>query len=138
MQFRFKVLSRYHPISKAYPRIYSSKKSWLQDLPRFLARIHSWVISTVINLILKSRRTKFEPMMSPPGCFRHLKRVLCLLFTLYILSIECDFGFDDYACWRRMFIEDSFCSDPCILYNSKNEFSERKKWGKLVLKQVWV
>jgi hypothetical protein len=70
-------------------------------------------------------------MMPMPNHFRHLMRVLCLIFAFYMIAIECGISFDAYLCWRKMLIEDCFCSAPWRTYKSKNELSEREQLRKI-------
>ncbi len=69
-------------------------------------------------------------MLPIPNYFRHLIRVICLILTLFMIGIECGISFDAYLCWRKLLIEDCFCSAPWRTYNSKNELSERELLGK--------
>jgi hypothetical protein len=69
--------------------------------------------------------------MPIPKCFRHLNRGLCLIFTIYMIGIECDISFDAYACWGKVLREDCFCSAPWRMWTSNNELSEREQTKKI-------
>ena len=70
-------------------------------------------------------------MMPMSDHFRHLIRVLCLIFAFYMIAIECGISFDAYLCWRKMLIEDCFCSAPWRTYKSKNELGGGEQLRKI-------
>ena len=69
--------------------------------------------------------------MPMPNHFRHLMRVLCLIFALYMIAIECGISFDVYSYWRKMLIEDCFISAPWRTYKSKNELGGGEQFKKI-------
>jgi hypothetical protein len=71
-------------------------------------------------------------MMPMPNYLRHLMRVLCLIFAFYMIAIECGISFYVYLCWRKMLIEDCFCSAPWRTLNSKNELGEGEQFKKII------
>jgi hypothetical protein len=87
-------------------------------------------------ILLKKRNLSTSDAMIPPFNNRHLFRLICLILSLYILSIKLGV----YACWRKMINEELFCSGPqgsCKLMNELNErqkwmFTEKSKFGKIV------
>jgi hypothetical protein len=77
--------------------------------------------------------------MPMPKCFRHLNRVLCLILTLFMIGIEYDICFGAYSCWRKMLIEDCFCSSPWrMCTSSKSELSEREQTKKIFVVKASV
>jgi len=56
-----------------------------------------------------------------------------------MIVIECGISFDAYSCWRKMLIEDCFCSTPWrMCTSSKSELSEREQTKKIIVVKASV
>jgi hypothetical protein len=88
-------------------------------------------INSFLQRFPYKRRTIFETMMLMLKYFRHWNRVLCLILTLYTVGIGFGNSNDAYMCWRKMLIEDCFCSAPWRMCISTSEFGEREQTKKI-------